>query len=326
VFERFTDRARRVVVLAQEESRSLDHDYIGTEHLLLGLIAEGDGVGARALRRLDVSLVDVRARVQTIIGRGDGVPAGSIPFTPRAKKVLELSLRESRRMGHDYIGTEHILLGLTAERDGVAAQVLRDEGIEADVVRETVVDLLGRELPPPRTVRLRSMLPEEFDEYLGWAVEDYAAELERNGKAVGPSAVEASQASFASLLPDGIETPRQMLLIAEDLDEGQRVGVLWFGSSTDDPSMAWIYDLTVDEAWRGHGWGRAIMRAFEGEARARGYTRAGLNVYADNHIARRLYDSLGYAETARQLHKDLPDEDPPEPRAPARHTGDQGET
>ena len=125
MFERFTDRARRVVVLAQEEARMLSHNYIGTEHILLGLIHEGEGVAAKALESLDISLEAVRAQVEEIIGQGQQAPSGHIPFTPRAKKVLELSLREALQLGHSYIGTEHILLGLIREGEGVAAQVLQ---------------------------------------------------------------------------------------------------------------------------------------------------------------------------------------------------------
>jgi Clp amino terminal domain, pathogenicity island component len=143
MFERFTDRARRVVVLAQEEARGLDHNYIGTEHLLLGLIAEGDGVAARTLESLDVSLEAVRARVQEVIGRGERAPGEQIPFTPRAKKVLELSLREALALSHNYIGTEHILLGLIREGEGIAAQVLTELGVRHDQVREQVVRLLS---------------------------------------------------------------------------------------------------------------------------------------------------------------------------------------
>ena len=124
MFERFTDRARRVVVLAQEEARLLNHNYIGTEHILLGLIHEGEGVAAKALESLGISLEAVRSQVEEIIGQGGSSPSGHIPFTPRAKKVLELSLREALQLGHNYIGTEHILLGLIREGEGVAAQVL----------------------------------------------------------------------------------------------------------------------------------------------------------------------------------------------------------
>jgi ribosomal protein S18 acetylase RimI-like enzyme len=311
VFERFTDRARRVIVLAQEEARILGHNYIGTEHLLLGLTAEGEGVAARALGYLHVSLSAVRAEVEEIVGLGDTEPMAHIPFTGRAKKVLELALRESHGLGHDYIGTEHILLGLVREGEGVAAQVLLARGVRLAHVRATVIALLeGQPLGPTQEVRLRPMTNDEFVEYLEWVVDDYAAELERNGKATGDAAVAASRASFDGLLPDGVETDGQTLLIAEDPDDGARVGVLWFGPSTDDPSVAWIYDVTIDPDKRGRGWGRAALRAFEGEARARGYARAGLNVYADNHVARRLYESMGYVETARQLHKELGDEDP----------------
>src|SRR6476660_7785304 len=124
MFERFTDRSRRVVVLAQEEARMLNHNYIGTEHLLLGLIHEGEGVAAKAIEALGISLAAVRSEVNEMVGRGERASAGHIPFTPRAKKVLELSLREALQLGHNYIGTEHILLGLIREGEGVAAQVL----------------------------------------------------------------------------------------------------------------------------------------------------------------------------------------------------------
>ena len=142
MFERFTDRARRVVVLAQEEARMLNHNYIGTEHILLGLIHEGNGVAARALESLGISLDAVRQQVEEIIGPGQQAPDRHIPFTPRAKKVLELSLRESLQLGHDYIGTEHILLGLICEGDGAAAQVLVRLGPGLNPVRQQVIQLL----------------------------------------------------------------------------------------------------------------------------------------------------------------------------------------
>ena len=142
MFERFTDRARRVVVLAQEEARMLNHNYIGTEHILLGLIHEGEGVAAKALESLGISLEAVRQQVEEIIGQGQQAPSGHIPFTPRAKKVLELSLREALQLGHNYIGTEHILLGLISEGDGVAAQVLVKLGADLNRVRQQVIQLL----------------------------------------------------------------------------------------------------------------------------------------------------------------------------------------
>jgi ATP-dependent Clp protease ATP-binding subunit ClpC len=143
MFERFTDRARRVVVLAQEEARMLNHNYIGTEHILLGLIHEGEGVAAKALESLNISLEGVRQQVEEIIGQGQAAPTGHIPFTPRAKKVLELSLREALQLGHNYIGTEHILLGLIREGEGVAAQVLQKLGADLNRVRQTVIQLLS---------------------------------------------------------------------------------------------------------------------------------------------------------------------------------------
>ena len=143
MFERFTDRARRVVVLAQEEARMLNHNYIGTEHILLGLIHEGEGVAAKALESLGISLDAVRQQVEEIIGQGQQAPSGHIPFTPRAKKVLELSLREALQLGHNYIGTEHILLGLIREGEGVAAQVLVKLGADLNKVRQQVIQLLN---------------------------------------------------------------------------------------------------------------------------------------------------------------------------------------
>jgi ATP-dependent Clp protease ATP-binding subunit ClpC len=143
VFERFTERARQVVVLAQDEARALKHNYIGTEHLLLGLLREEDGLASRVLGELHVNVDDVRARVRSIVGEGEEVGTGQIPFTPRAKRALELSLREALAMGHNYIGTEHVLLGLTRDEGGVASEILRDLGKDGDAVHEAVVQALG---------------------------------------------------------------------------------------------------------------------------------------------------------------------------------------
>jgi ATP-dependent Clp protease ATP-binding subunit ClpC len=154
MFERFDQRARRVVVRAKEEARMLNHNDIGTEHILLGLIDVGEGVAAKALESLGISLDAVRQQVEEIIGQGQQAPAGHIPFTPRAKKVLELSLREALQLGHNYIGTEHILLGLIREGDGVAAQVLAKLGADLNKMRQQVLQLLqpypgGRQLFHP---------------------------------------------------------------------------------------------------------------------------------------------------------------------------------
>jgi ATP-dependent Clp protease ATP-binding subunit ClpA len=163
MFERFTDRARRVVVLAQEEARGLDHDYIGTEHILLGLIHEGDGVAAQALASLEVDLTAVREAVEQLAPRGESSPSGHIPFTPRAKKVLELSLREALHFGHNYIGTEHILLGLIREREGMAAKALVQVGADLAQIRQRVDELVttvstqvtAEGSVEPRTVSMR---------------------------------------------------------------------------------------------------------------------------------------------------------------------------
>ena len=143
MFKRFTDRARRVVVLAQEEARTLDHNFIGTEHILLGLIREGGGVAAQALESLGIGLDEVRQHVVGMTGRGQYASPGPIPFTPRGKNVLELAVAESRKLGHTYVGTEHILLGLIREGDGVAAQVLARMGADLERTRQTVKELLS---------------------------------------------------------------------------------------------------------------------------------------------------------------------------------------
>jgi ATP-dependent Clp protease ATP-binding subunit ClpC len=143
VFERFTERARQVVVLAQEEARILKHNYIGTEHILLGLLREEEGLAARVLESLDITVERVRAQVVRIVGSGEEVTSGQIPFTPRAKKVLELALREALSLGHNYIGTEHILLGLVRENEGVAARILLDFDADSEKIRNEVIRMLS---------------------------------------------------------------------------------------------------------------------------------------------------------------------------------------
>ena len=143
MFERFTERARQVVVLAQEEARTLKHNYIGTEHILLGLLREEEGLAARVLEGLEITVEEVRAQVARIVGQGDEVTTGQIPFTPRAKKVLELALREALSLGHNYIGTEHILLGLVRENEGVAARILLDFDADAEKIRNEIIRMLS---------------------------------------------------------------------------------------------------------------------------------------------------------------------------------------
>jgi ATP-dependent Clp protease ATP-binding subunit ClpA len=195
MFEQFTDQARRVVVLAQEEARRLNHNYIGTEHLLLGLLSEGEGVAAEALERMGVSLEAVRAQVQERIGQGQSAPNGHIPFTPRAKKVLELSLREALQLGHNSIGTEHILLGLIREGESVAAQVLVGFGADYARVREQVVRLLSGEgeQAGPRARLVRMTVPEDLRE-----LEEQLAQVRRQKQA----AIDAGDADRAAALRD----------------------------------------------------------------------------------------------------------------------------
>jgi ATP-dependent Clp protease ATP-binding subunit ClpC len=172
MFERFTERARQVVVLAQDEARALKHNYIGTEHLLLGLLREEEGLAALVLESLDITVEEVRAQVARIVGQGDEATSGQIPFTPRAKKVLELSLREALSLGHNWIGTEHVLLGLVRENEGVAARILLDFGADAEKIRNGVIESLsegGRHPEEPSAEELQAAreahpdLAEEFD-------------------------------------------------------------------------------------------------------------------------------------------------------------------
>ena len=143
MFERFTEKAIKVIMLAQEEARRLGHNFVGTEQILLGLIGEGTGIGPKVLKAMGVNLKDARVEVEKIIGRGSGFVAVEIPFTPRAKRVLELSLEEARQLGHNYIGTEHLLLGLIREGEGVAARVLENLGVDLSKVRSQIIQSLG---------------------------------------------------------------------------------------------------------------------------------------------------------------------------------------
>jgi ATP-dependent Clp protease ATP-binding subunit ClpA len=210
MFERFTDRARRVVVLAQEEARLLNHNYVGTEHLLLGLIHEGQGVAAMALESLGISLQAVRAEVEEIIGRGQRTPSGHIPFTPRAKKVLELSLREAKQLGHNYIGTEHILLGLIREGEGVAAQVLVKLAADLSRARGQVIGLLsgdaGTEEAAARTRLVRLTVPDDLLE-----AQEQFAQVRREKEA----AINAEDFDQAAALRDKEQQLLRMLVERE---------------------------------------------------------------------------------------------------------------
>jgi ATP-dependent Clp protease ATP-binding subunit ClpC len=176
MFERFTDRARRVIVLAQEDARMLGHSYIGTEHILLGLIHEDEGIAAKSLKSLDISLEGVCSQVEEIISRGRIASTGHIPFTPRAKKVMELSLREALQLGHNYIGTEHILLGLIREGEGTGALVLVKLGAELTRVRQQVIQILAGYQPKSKPAKFhiqRKWLVHRTDDKYGWACDTF---------------------------------------------------------------------------------------------------------------------------------------------------------
>jgi ATP-dependent Clp protease ATP-binding subunit ClpA len=186
LFEKFTERARQVVVLAQEESRALKHTYIGTEHILLGLLREHEGAAAHVLHSLGVTIDGVREQVIEIVGHGEEPTSGQIPFTPRAKKVLELSLRESLNLGHTYIGTEHILLGLNRENEGVATHILLHFDANADTIRTTTLETLagsgGRwsaDVKPAAGRRLRYTIDQAWLPGLGGVLNDLAREIRR---------------------------------------------------------------------------------------------------------------------------------------------------
>ena len=224
MFERFTDRARRVIVLAQQEARMLSHNYIGTEHLLLGLLADGGGTAASALESLGVTLDAAREQVREIIGEGQQSQQGHIPFTPRAKRVLELSLREALNLGDDHIGTEHLLLGLLAEGDGVGAQIVARLGASRRAVHDKVIELIGSERDPaaagigswPRGARIRGVALSEVRDLLA-SIDRRLSAIERHlGIAAAPDEPEAPRA-----VPDEPEDPQAT---AADEPEDPRAG------------------------------------------------------------------------------------------------------
>ena len=265
MFERFTDRARRAVVLSQEEARLLNHNFIGTEHILLGLIHEGEGVAAKALESLGIELESVRGQVEEIIGPGGESPGGHIPFTPRAKGVLELSLREALALGHNYIGTEHILLGLIREGEGVAAQVLTKVGADLPRVREQVIKLLaahaeasstvwGREperVVPERVVGAPMESPPRINVSSGGPLE--ATVGYSRAVRVGDH---VAVAGTTTLRPDGVDHPgdcyqqtREVLRIIED-------ALRQAGASLSDVvrTRAFLTDISrADDYGRAHG-------------------------------------------------------------------------
>ena len=207
MFERFTERARQVVVLSQEEARGLQHNYIGTEHILLGLLREEEGLAARVLESLDITVEEVRAQVARIVGQGDEVTGGQIPFTPRAKKVLELGLREALLLGHNYIGTEHILLGLVRENEGVAARILLDFDADAEKVRNEIINRLSG--PGRRGV------DSEAGRELRWR--RLAREIDRDEQAMKPS--QAALAMTFGEVSDAIAHAQDSAIADQDISK-----------------------------------------------------------------------------------------------------------
>jgi hypothetical protein len=269
LFERFTERARQVVVLAQDEARALKHNYIGTEHILLGLLREEEGLAARVLESLDITVEEVRAQVARIVGQGDEVTTGQIPFTPRAKKVLELALREALSLGHNYIGTEHILLGLVRENEGVAARILLDFDADAEKIRNEVIRMLAGPGPGQRRASVPTREPEAND-FLDDAIDEIDAIYPLIAEAVDRSDYER-----AAFLRD---IHRKLVRLVMDLHH--KIG--GFGREPFPPSargaeaLRWQYDVRTLEgpsdswpgqiaAWRRDGW-ELVSVVLEGTA------------------------------------------------------------
>jgi ribosomal protein S18 acetylase RimI-like enzyme len=318
MFERFDDDARRVIVLAQEEGRLLNHNYVGTEHILLGLLSERAAIpstkgtpAGRALASLHISFEDAHTKVREIIGEGETTPQSHIPFTPRAKKVLQLSLAEADARGHGAVGTEHLLLGLIREGHGIGFQVLAELGVSADQVRQAVDRVLAdpgtRSRAPAPDIRLRPMLEDEWDAWRASAVREYAVVMQRNKGLALEHALARAERENAALLSGGADTPGHRFFVAEEADSGRRVGHVWFAARELEhgPTVAWLYDIYVEEGDRGQGIGQAMLLLMESEARAAGLHRIELNVFGDNEPAKQLYVSTGYVEISRQMGKDL---------------------
>jgi ATP-dependent Clp protease ATP-binding subunit ClpA len=244
MFERFTSRARNVIVSAQEEARALQHNYIGTEHLLLGLLRESEGLVARALHDRGVSLETTRQQIESVTGRGKKVPKGHIPFTPRAKKVLELGLREALRLGHNYIGTEHLLLGLIREGDGLGARLLKDQAGDLDRVRTAVLDLLPSAGAPRgrswrRRLRLRPALEEAPGPEELCTTDAADASLEEARRLAGDEPVGSHHLLLAALGDQDSAAAKALGSLGVDLEQARealrRVDVI--GTSDEQPEQ-----------------------------------------------------------------------------------------
>jgi ATP-dependent Clp protease ATP-binding subunit ClpA len=335
MFERFTNRARHVVVLAQEEARQLQHNYIGTEHILLGLLGESDGLACRALERFGMSLDGARDEVKAIVGTGKSAPSGHIPFTPRAKKTLELALREALQLHHNYIGTEHILLGVIREGDGVGARILKQHAADLATVRATVLELLST--MPTESVRrtrwLRRALPTPGAGELGEAGKSTELQttpaadrsLSEAARLAGSRPVGSHHLLLAALGDPDTAAARALAALGVDLDHARealrRADVT---GTSDEPAeeagrrqmLIRVTDnqLTIEATDPViFGLGRAALEALGDQAKPAGTIRGDLPVSASlSTVWQALHDSLAVI----QRRATLPAESPESPSSP----------
>jgi ATP-dependent Clp protease ATP-binding subunit ClpA len=334
MFERFTDRARRVVVLAQEEARQLQHNYIGTEHILLALLGEGDGVAFRVLDRLGMSIDGTREEVKVMVGIGTGAPTGHIPFTPRAKKTLELSLREALQLQHNYIGTEHILLGVIREGEGVGAQILKQHSADLATVRTAVLDLLSA-YPPEAARRTRWLRRPSLSPSLEPGKPGKSTEL-RTTPAADSSLSEAARLAGAKpvgshhLLLAALGDPdsaaaKALAALGVDLDQAREAlsSAEVTGTSDEPPEEAgrrqMVIHVTDDKLTIEAtdpmivGVGRAALRALGDEAETSGTIRGDQPASASlAKVWQALHDSLGNIRQRATLPAGSPAPEPPE--------------
>jgi ATP-dependent Clp protease ATP-binding subunit ClpA len=338
MFERFTNRARHVVVLAQEEARRLHHNYIGTEHLLLGLLAEPDGLAFRALDRFGMSLDGAREEVKAIIGLGKKPMAGHIPFTPRAKKTLELALREALQLHHDYIGTEHILLGVIREGEGVGAQILRQHAADLTAIRAAVLELLPG-MPPEAGRRTRwarrpltALLPGEPGEP-GTSLELHTTpaadrSLSVAARLAGSQPVGSHHLLLAAIRDPNAAAARALAAVGVDLDQAREAlrGANVVGTSDEPPEEAGRRQMLIrvtDQQLTIEatdpvlvGLGRAALDALGDQADAPGVIRGDLPASASlSNVWLAIHDSLGAIQRRAAQPADSPSS-PPTPDEP----------
>ena len=331
MFERFTNRARHVVVLAQEEARQLQHNYIGTEHILLGLLGEPDGIACRAIERLGLTLDSAREEVKAVVGTGKSTPTGHIPFTPRAKKTLELALREALQLQHNYIGTEHILLGVIREGDGVGAQILKQHAADLATVRAAVLELLSTMPTEVRLSRwLRRPLPTPGASESGKSTElqtTPAADrsLSEAARLAGSRPVGSHHLLLAALGDPDTAAARALAALGVDLDHAREAlrSAEVTGTSDEPPEEAGRRQMLIRVTDRQLtieatdpvivGLGRAALEALGDQAEPAGTIRGDLPVSASlSTVWQALHDSLAVIRRRATL----PAESPGSPSSP----------